>query len=259
MPRRNFTVADALDFIFASGSEEDGSSEPEGFDSSEEEEYRDSRDPFEDGEVSQLPGPSCPQMTFIQEPPAVPATMLRSTVDQGPSPLPSPPSTSGPASRQLPPSLPATRSRYTSAPPQPQPSPRTAKRSRRAHVPPTQPPAAHAPSPPPAQQPVPLSWKTGEDPDTAPPVSRFQPARTPGPQLSSTVSNKPLDLFKLFFSALTVQTLCTNTNKRAAQEMGKGKTYKWTDLTVEDFYKYIGLLKLDNVLDYWRKDHFVSV
>ncbi|KAF3837704.1 hypothetical protein F7725_009472, partial [Dissostichus mawsoni] len=47
--------------------------------------------------------------------------------------------------------------------------------------------------------------------------------------------------------------------------MGKGKTYKWTDLTVEDFYKYMGLLlymallKLDNVLDYWRQDNFLSV
>ena len=49
MARRNFTVADALDIIFASSSEDDGASEPEGFDSSEEEAYRDSKDPFEDG------------------------------------------------------------------------------------------------------------------------------------------------------------------------------------------------------------------
>ncbi|XP_034074508.1 proline-rich receptor-like protein kinase PERK9 [Gymnodraco acuticeps] len=188
MARRNFTVADPLDFIFASGSEEDGSSEPEGFDSSEEEEYRDSRDPFEDGEVSQLPGPSSPQMTFIQEPPAVPATMLRSTVDQGPSPLPSPPSTRGPASRQLP----ATRSRYTSAPPQPSPSTRTAKRSHRAHVPPTQPPAAHAPSPPPAQQPAPLSWKTGKDPDTAPLSPGFNLLAHPGHSSAQQYQTNPL-------------------------------------------------------------------
>lgn len=45
MARRNFTVADALDIIC----EEDGASETEGIDSSEEEEeYRDSKDPFED-------------------------------------------------------------------------------------------------------------------------------------------------------------------------------------------------------------------
>ena len=48
MARRNFIVADVLDIISASSSEEDGASEPEGFDSSEEE-YRESKDPFEDG------------------------------------------------------------------------------------------------------------------------------------------------------------------------------------------------------------------
>ncbi|XP_033953453.1 piggyBac transposable element-derived protein 4-like [Pseudochaenichthys georgianus] len=207
------TVAAELEIILASSSEDDGESEPEGFDSSEEEEYWDNKDPFEDGEDSQQP-----------EPQSVPATMSRSTVDQGP-----------------------------------------AKRTCREHVLPTQPIAARVPSSPPTQQPAPLSWKTDKDPDTAPPVPSFKPARTPGPQLSSRWKYKPFDLFKLFFSAQTVQTICINTNKQAAKQMGNGKKYKWIDLTVDDFYKYMGLLlymallKLDTVLDYWRQDHFLSV
>ena len=49
MAKKTFTVADALEMFFASSSE-DKASEPEGFDSSEEEEYRDNnKDPFGHG------------------------------------------------------------------------------------------------------------------------------------------------------------------------------------------------------------------
>ena len=48
MAKKNITVTDALEIIFAS-TRENGASEPEGFDSSEEEEYRDNKDPFGHG------------------------------------------------------------------------------------------------------------------------------------------------------------------------------------------------------------------
>ena len=87
--------------------------------------------------ISQLPGPSGPQATFIQqpEPSSVPAPRSRSTVAQRPPPQPSPPRTRGPASLQQPPppSVPAIRLRYTSVqrpPPQPSRSTQPAKKSR---------------------------------------------------------------------------------------------------------------------------------
>uniref|UniRef100_A0A8B9GL59 PiggyBac transposable element-derived protein domain-containing protein n=1 Tax=Astyanax mexicanus TaxID=7994 RepID=A0A8B9GL59_ASTMX len=110
-----------------------------------------------------------------------------------------------------------------------------------------------------------LSWKTDSDPDIAPSVSRFQPARKPGPQLISSSTYTPLELFKLFFPFETVQTMCQNTNKQAAKNLSEGKKYKWTDLDVEDFYKYCGLVlymslvKVDSISDYWRQDHLFSL
>lgn len=70
-----------------------------------------------------------------------------------------------------------------------------------------------------------------------PPVYRFSPARTPGPQLESSSSYKPIELFKLFFPYETVKTLCDNTHKQAAKNIAQGKKYKWTKLTVDAFYK----------------------
>lgn len=67
------------------------------------------------------------------------------------------------------------------------------------------------------------SWKTEENPDTAPEPKRFLPARTPGHQLSSTSMYTPLDLFKLFFTHDVVKTLCQNTNKQAAKNIAQGK------------------------------------
>lgn len=43
-----------------------------------------------------------------------------------------------------------------------------------------------------------------------------------------------------------------------------GKKFKWTDLTVEEFYKYIGLLfymalvRLHHIADYWRQNHSLT-
>lgn len=110
-----------------------------------------------------------------------------------------------------------------------------------------------------------LSWKTEKHKDKAPPRPRFQPARTPGVQVSAVDTHTPLDLFKLFFSEKAVKTLCSNTNKQAAINIAKGCAYGWTDVGVQELYTYIGLVfytamfKLDEIKDYWQQDDIFSI
>nr|XP_033471259.1 piggyBac transposable element-derived protein 4-like [Epinephelus lanceolatus] len=109
------------------------------------------------------------------------------------------------------------------------------------------------------------SWKTEEHPDTAPDPKRFLPARTPGHQLSSTSMYTPLDLFKLFFTDDVVKTLCQNTNKQAAKNIVQGKKYSWTDITTQEFQKFLGLnfyfalVKMNAVQDYWKTGSIFSL
>ncbi|XP_064179982.1 activating transcription factor 7-interacting protein 1 isoform X1 [Anguilla rostrata] len=109
------------------------------------------------------------------------------------------------------------------------------------------------------------SWKTEKAADVAPPAMRFHPAREPGVQLRPAEAHTPLDLFKLFFSTDAVKTLCRNTNEHAARAIARGSKYKWADIGMEEFYKYIGLifymalLKLNDIRDYWRQSNIFSV
>ena len=48
MARKLFTLEEALEAVLRSSDEDDGKSEPEGFDSSDEELYDEGKDPFED-------------------------------------------------------------------------------------------------------------------------------------------------------------------------------------------------------------------
>lgn len=108
-------------------------------------------------------------------------------------------------------------------------------------------------------------WKTESDPDIAPQTSRFMPRRTPGAQVNMHSVHSPMDLFQLYFSTDTMRTLCKNTNKQAAKKQEMGNKYKWTDVEVEELYKYLGLLiytsfvSLPSIQDYWKKNHFMSV
>ncbi|XP_030647596.1 piggyBac transposable element-derived protein 4-like [Chanos chanos] len=110
-----------------------------------------------------------------------------------------------------------------------------------------------------------LSWKTESDGDASPPPLRFLPAREPGVQLSTGDSHTPLDLFKLFFSEEAVETLCRNTNKQAARSVAGGAKYRWMDVGVVEFYRYIGLIfymamvKRDRIADYWRTNSVFSL
>uniref|UniRef100_A0A3Q3ENX6 PiggyBac transposable element-derived protein domain-containing protein n=1 Tax=Kryptolebias marmoratus TaxID=37003 RepID=A0A3Q3ENX6_KRYMA len=108
-------------------------------------------------------------------------------------------------------------------------------------------------------------WKTEEEADAAPEVSRFQPRRTPGVQLDTLSSHCPKDLFLLFFATDSVRTICKNTNKNAAKNIESGKKYKWTDINEDDLYKFFGILiymslvSLPSFQDYWRQNHILSV
>ncbi|ROL44209.1 PiggyBac transposable element-derived protein 4 [Anabarilius grahami] len=94
---------------------------------------------------------------------------------------------------------------------------------------------------------------------------RFLPARETGPQLSSAESHSPMSLFKLFFSESAVSTLSHNTNAQAAKATAKGCKYKWTDVSIGEMYRYIGLVfymamvKMSSIRDYWQQSSVFSV
>lgn len=103
-------------------------------------------------------------------------------------------------------------------------------------------------------------WKGTDEEDIAPEQLPFEPARTPGAQLSHEESYSPLQLFQLFFTASILETVVKNTNK-----VGKAEhDTKWRDITVRDMYSYLcmlifmGLLKLRTLADYWRRDELCS-
>ena len=108
-------------------------------------------------------------------------------------------------------------------------------------------------------------WKTMEDTDTAPGVSRFQPRRTPGVQAKRLSPQSPKDLFLLFFATDTVRTICSNTNKNAAESKDIWEKYTWTELEMIELYQFFGLLiymslvSLPSLRDYWRQNHIFSV
>ncbi|XP_041664718.1 piggyBac transposable element-derived protein 4-like [Cheilinus undulatus] len=108
------------------------------------------------------------------------------------------------------------------------------------------------------------SWNTESKRDTGPVPMSFVPARTPGHKLKGLKKCTPLDLFKLFISDEAAETVCKNTNKHAAKNIACGKKYSWTKLTVEEFFKFLGLtfffalVKLTSLSDYWRKDTIFS-
>ncbi|KAK7122075.1 hypothetical protein R3I93_023012 [Phoxinus phoxinus] len=110
-----------------------------------------------------------------------------------------------------------------------------------------------------------LSWREETDVDVAPKPRRFLPAREPGPQLSLADSHSPVSLFKLFFSESAVSNLCHNTNAQAARALAKGRKYGWTDVSVGELYRYIGLVfymamvKMSSIADYWRQGSLFSV
>ncbi|KAJ8262340.1 hypothetical protein GJAV_G00165340 [Gymnothorax javanicus] len=100
-------------------------------------------------------------------------------------------------------------------------------------------------------------WNLVTDPDIEPQLPRFCPARKPGVQLDSAKKYSYLELFQLFFDHSVVKTLCENTNKNADRMRTLGRKCPWEELTVEEFYRFLGLvifmglLKISAFKDYW--------
>ncbi|XP_066497507.1 uncharacterized protein [Hoplias malabaricus] len=111
----------------------------------------------------------------------------------------------------------------------------------------------------------PPSWENEVVEDVCPPPLRFLPAREPGVQLRKGDCYTPLSLFKLFFPKDAVEVLCRNTNKQAAKNIARGAKYRWLDVDVAEFYKYIGLIiymsmvNLKHISDFWRKSNIFSI
>ncbi|XP_066537762.1 piggyBac transposable element-derived protein 4-like [Hoplias malabaricus] len=88
-------------------------------------------------------------------------------------------------------------------------------------------------------------------------LPNFKPQRPPGPQLSSSTTYSPLEIFQLFMSMSVVRAIVENTNAYSKTRAHTGKWYRWTPLTVEEFYGYIGIVlfmgltKMEEFSDYW--------
>ena len=102
-------------------------------------------------------------------------------------------------------------------------------------------------------------WHNVSDEDEQPHLPSFQPKRAPGPQLISTATYSPLQLFQLFFSISVVTSIVDNTNRYAAKRKKAGAKFAWTPLTVTEFYAFValiihmGLVNLKTLADYWSQ------
>ncbi|XP_051977768.1 piggyBac transposable element-derived protein 4 isoform X1 [Xyrauchen texanus] len=106
-------------------------------------------------------------------------------------------------------------------------------------------------------------WHGVDEPDIEPPKPMFTPRRTPGPQLISTTSYSPLQLFEFFFSTSVMQTIVRNSNAYGAKCQDGKKP--WQNFSMKDFRSYLalviymGLLKCSSSIDYWKKSEIYSL
>ncbi|XP_051956397.1 uncharacterized protein LOC127625261 [Xyrauchen texanus] len=259
----------AEDAILDDDESEDGS-DPDRFDSGEEDQILDGIDPFEDlnQETTEQPSTSAESRTPTARPLPHSTTSAPPAAHRSRSPPAAHRSRSPPAARRS--IFPRPGSSSTATEPlrsSATPALRSPHRGRRPSVSQSQFGSPVGQSLSPVRCPAPpdqleQGWKTEKDPDVAPILHRFCPRLEPGVQLDTSVEQSPLCLFKHFFSADSIRTLCANTNKLAERNIAAGKRYKWTTINPAEMFKFIGLvlymgvLKLPAVSDYWKRKTF---
>ncbi|KAL2102833.1 hypothetical protein ACEWY4_002001 [Coilia grayii] len=103
-------------------------------------------------------------------------------------------------------------------------------------------------------------WQGTDVEDITPEQPVFKPARVPGPQILSGVQYSVLQLFLLFISNTTLQTIVNNSNLYGA----KNNPSTWRKITLQDLYSYIavvvymGLVKAKQIRDYWSTSDLYS-
>ncbi|XP_073719193.1 uncharacterized protein [Misgurnus anguillicaudatus] len=272
MAQRRFSAEQVAEMLFADSDESENGSDPDRFDSEEEDQILDGIDPFEDlnTETTEQPSTSAEPRTPMARPFPPSTASAPPAARRSRSPPAARRSRSPPASRRsICPPRPGSSSTATE-PPRSSVTPalRSRHRGRRPSVSQSQFGSTVGQSLSPVSCPAPpdqleQGWKTEKDPDVAPIPHRFCPRLEPGVQLDTSVEQSPLGLFKHFFSADSIRTLSANTNKLAERNIAAGKRYKWTTINPAEMFKFIGLvlymgvLKLPAVSDYWkRKKHF---
>ncbi|XP_068583273.1 piggyBac transposable element-derived protein 4-like [Cebidichthys violaceus] len=99
-------------------------------------------------------------------------------------------------------------------------------------------------------------WNDADDADITPPQPTFRPTRSPGPQLLRGATYTSLQLFQLFFTNSTLQTIIRNTNDCGSAHSTASDP--WVDLTLQDMFSfmslvvYMGVVKCSALTDYWR-------
>lgn len=94
-------------------------------------------------------------------------------------------------------------------------------------------------------------WKTENDPDVAP-IPQFCPDWNLECNWTPPQSKAPSAFSSSFFRADS-RTLCAKANKLAERNIAAGKRYKWTTINPAEMFKFIGVLKLPAVRDYWKR------
>ena len=102
------------------------------------------------------------------------------------------------------------------------------------------------------------------------PSQTFKPSRPPGVQLGARSREEvrryttALDFFKLFFTFEMVSQLCDFTNARAHDEIKASSDYStadglWTDVTVLEMYRFIGLLMYMSIVQASTVERYVNM
>uniref|UniRef100_A0A8C6WQU9 PiggyBac transposable element-derived protein domain-containing protein n=1 Tax=Neogobius melanostomus TaxID=47308 RepID=A0A8C6WQU9_9GOBI len=101
-----------------------------------------------------------------------------------------------------------------------------------------------------------VRWRTHHEMDIEPWPLPFMPTRLPGPQHSTSHAESPLDFFRLFFTDSVIKTVLKNTNAYGTQNIFPRDG--WKAFSFEDMFSFLsivifmGLLKLPQVVDYWK-------